>query len=343
MNDIEFTIADQIETVRKGFRHVVILGAGASKAACLDRPEKNQKKIPLMNELPDVIDLSNEIKDISVDFKTEGFEELFSRLYETEGNSPRLDEIERKIYDYFKKLEISDSPTIYDYLVLSLRNKDMIATFNWDPFLWQAYERNLKFTKDLPQLAFLHGNVAIGISKESMTFGPTGRLGLQTGKIFEPTRLLYPIGNKNYTDGAFIEDQWNLLSHFLGNNPSIVTIFGYRAPKTDIEAIRIMKEAWGITKIEHEFTRIEIINTEARDELIKTWDDFIFETHYEIYRDFFESSISLFPRRTGEVFNARFIEGRFYEEHVPPKFETLREMWQWYTPLIAAENSKLEN
>ena len=336
MYDIEFTLSDQINTVKKGFRHVVILGAGASKAACIDRPEKNGKLIPLMDDLPNIIDLSKELNDLSADFKNQNFEEMFSQLYKRERNSLRLEEIEKKIYEYFKTLELPDSPTIYDYLILSLRKKDLIATFNWDPFLWLAYKRNSKFTCDLPQLAFLHGNVAIGISEETMTFGPTGRINLQTGKPYIPTKLLYPIGNKNYTEDIFIKDQWGLLSYFL-KDPSIVTIFGYSAPKTDIEAIRMMKKAWGATKIKHQFTQFEIINIDDEDELVKTWNNFIFDTHYEIKKDFFESIISLFPRRTGEVFNARFIEGRFYEEHIPPRFETLQKMWQWYSPLLEIE------
>jgi hypothetical protein len=32
-------------------------------------------------------------------------------------------------------LELPDHPTVYDHLLLSLRKKDAIFTFNWDPFL----------------------------------------------------------------------------------------------------------------------------------------------------------------------------------------------------------------
>jgi hypothetical protein len=39
-------------------------------------------------------------------------------------------------------LKLPEEATIYDYLVLSLRSPDIIATFNWDPFLYQAFERN---------------------------------------------------------------------------------------------------------------------------------------------------------------------------------------------------------
>ena len=49
--------------------------------------------------------------------------------------------VEQRDAEYFSKLELPDHPTIYDYRLLSLRKKDVIATFNWDPFLWLACHR----------------------------------------------------------------------------------------------------------------------------------------------------------------------------------------------------------
>ncbi|MHA1748548.1 MAG: hypothetical protein ACTSXN_02865 [Promethearchaeota archaeon] len=46
---------------------------------------------------------------------------------------------------------MTESPTIYDYLILSLRKKDVIATFNWDPLLVQAAWKNRNF--DLPNIS----------------------------------------------------------------------------------------------------------------------------------------------------------------------------------------------
>lgn len=66
-------------------------------------------------------------------------------------------ELENRIYDYFNKFEIPDEPTIYDFLILSLTNKDLIATFNWDPLLTQAYQRCSNITRNLPELVFYMG------------------------------------------------------------------------------------------------------------------------------------------------------------------------------------------
>lgn len=338
MDDNVFKIKDQINTVNKSYSHVVILGAGASKASCKDRPEQNGMLLPLMNELPKIIDIDNELHDIPAYLRNANFEKTFSTLYDREAGSDRLKSIERKIYDYFSSLRLPDTPTIYDYLVLSLRKKDLVATFNWDPFLWQAFERNLKFTENLPQLAFLHGNVAIGISNETKTFGPNGYLDMRTGKPFEPTRLLYPIEHKDYNSDIYIKDQWNTLSQFL-KNPARVSIFGYSAPVSDIEAISIMKKAWGPPEKNQRLTQFEIIDIQSEATLKKSWKDFIFSHHYTVTNDFYKSSINKFPRRTGEVFYANYLEGKWLESNHPPRFKTLDEMWDWYKPLIEKESN----
>lgn len=338
MDDSVFKISDQIKTVNEGYRHVVILGAGASKASCIDNPERNGKQLPLMNDLPKIINLDKELLDLSPDLKNENFEKIFSTLFELEPNSERLKSIEKKIYAFFESLELPPHPTIYDYLILSLRKKDLIATFNWDPFLWQAYRRNLKLTENLPQIVFLHGNVAIGICEDSNTFGPNGYKSLKSGKPFIPTKLLYPVANKNYTSNNYIKNQWSALSHFL-KNPARVTIFGYSAPISDVEAINIMKEAWGNPEKDKQFTQLELIDIQSESKLTESWKNFIFSHHYEITNDFFKSSIVRFPRRTGEVFFANYLESKWYEENYPPRFKNHKEMWNWYLPFIEAEKS----
>jgi hypothetical protein len=331
-----FTKEEQIKTVKNGYRHVVILGAGASKASCIDNPEKNNKGLPLMNDLPKVIDLKEELSDLPDSLKNENFETIFSELFIKEGNSERLKSIEEKLYTYFENLELPDSPTIYDNLVLSLRDKDVIATFNWDPFLWQAYVRSMKVTKNLPNLLFLHGNVAIGVCEESKTFGPNGYLSLKSEKPFLPTKLLYPVGQKNYTSDTFIESQWKALSNVLETTARL-TIFGYSAPVSDLEAINMMKKAWGDPKTDKQFTQVEIIDIQTEEQILKSWDSFIHSHHYEATDNFFKSSIMRFPRRTGEVFHSNYLEGMFYEENYPPKFKSLEKLYEWYKNLISNE------
>jgi hypothetical protein len=104
-------------------------------------------------------------------------------------------------------LELPTEPTIYDSLVLALRPKDLIASFNWDPFLTQAFLRNNQIT-ELPNCAFLHGNVSIGYSAEDGRAGPAGARHRVTGNYYAPTPLLFPVTQKNYNHDPFIKQEW---------------------------------------------------------------------------------------------------------------------------------------
>ena len=212
MNNSNFTLEDQIKTVHEGNRHLVILGAGASKASCLDNSEKNGKHLPLMNNFINILQLNDLLKDYIEKYGDQNFELLFSKIYENNDQILALN-VENRIYIYFKDLQLPESPTIYDYLVLSLRKKDLIATFNWDPFLLQAYRRCSSVTKNLPSLAFLHGNVMVGFDEVSSTTGSIGTLCSKSNLLFQPSKLLYPIATKNYNETPFLRNQWGLLSH----------------------------------------------------------------------------------------------------------------------------------
>jgi hypothetical protein len=67
-------------------------------------------------------------------------------------------------------------------------------------------------------------------------------------------------------------------------------VFGYSAPKTDVEAVDLMKEAWGQVE-ERRLEQTEIIARPGadHDELHKTWDPFIHTHHYDIVESFYES------------------------------------------------------
>ncbi len=131
----------------------------------------------------------------------------------------------------FQQLQLPNSPTIYDHLILSLRETDLIATFNWDPFLMQTYHRNRYSGLSLPKFSFLHGSVNIGYCKKDNIYGLLGEdCGKCYEKLMQTTPLLYPIRNKNYSENFFISCQWNLLKRKL-KEAFMITIFGYGAPK----------------------------------------------------------------------------------------------------------------
>lgn len=130
--------------------HVVILGAGASLAA-FPNGDKNGRKVSGMDGF-----FENLGFDLNLDsHSSRNLEDIYINADEE-----LKDEIEYIIEEYFRRLKIPKTPTIYDQIVLGLRPKDLIASFNWDPFLVQAFVRN-KTQFNLPQIVFLHGNVAI--------------------------------------------------------------------------------------------------------------------------------------------------------------------------------------
>ena len=96
----------------------------------------------------------------------------------------------------------------------------------------------------MPRVIFLHGSVAVGYCKEHRRKGPRTSACPICGKPFTPTRLLYPVGQKDYTSDPFIKAEWDGLRSALRNAFSI-TVFGYGAPRSDTEAVGLMKEAWG--------------------------------------------------------------------------------------------------
>jgi len=91
------------------------------------------------------------------------------------------------------------------------------------------------------------------------------------------------------------------------------TIFGYSAPKTDVSAIALLKEAWGEVE-NRSLEEIEIIDIKSDEELRDTWKDFIHTHHYSCHKSFFDSSLGKFPRRTCEATFDRLMNVRFLDD-----------------------------
>lgn len=340
------TVEDGINQVYNGGGHVVILGAGASIASSNRNREKKGKKLPSMDNFIEIVGLEELIKNIPEKLRAINFETLYGNLHNWDPDSELLNSIEKKIYDYFVNMELPDEPTIYDYMVLSLRGKDLIATFNWDPFLYQAWNRNSKFTNDLPHLSFLHGNVAIGYSEEDKRCGPVGMQVRRDGGILEPTKLLYPIEQKNYSADEFISIEWERVKDWMSKDSGTVraTIFGYGAPMTDVEAVSLLNNSWG-TPDDRDMEQFEVIDITPEKELRKRWNGFIHSHHYDISNNYFDSSMALNPRRTSESYFSHYLplspsEAFRSPNPIPQNFTTLHDLWKWHEPIIEAEIKK---
>jgi hypothetical protein len=314
-------------------RHVVIIGAGASRAS-FPSGDANGNKLPLMSDFVETLQLQDLIDETGLEFPVNNFESIYSTLYKDKKLFNIQQKIESRISEYFSSLKLPEAPTLYDYLVLSLRSKDVIASFNWDPLLVQARQRNHGIA-NLPRLIFLHGNVSIGYCLIDRTAGLRGTACSQCNKQFEPSRLLYPIDQKNYHLDPFIDAQWIELQSDM-KNASMFTVFGYSAPTSDVSAIELLKDGWGNSK-DRNMEEIEFINIQAERTLIETWRDFVHTHHYSYSNDFFDSWIAKYPRRSIEAFAHMNYEANFVEDNPLPKFDELNKLKKWIQNLTQFE------
>ena len=330
-------VSQEIQKIRMGRPHVVILGAGCSKAA-VPQGDANGMRLPLMDDFLDVVrPVRVVLEGAGVPIEGKNFEEIYSSLVAA-GHSGVQNKVESLIFDYFAALSLPDHPTLYDHLLLSLREKDVIATFNWDPFLIQALRRNPLLSGRAPQFRFLHGNVMVGFCERDAIQGYAGTLCQRCGKRLARSRLLYPVAEKNYENDPMIAASWKQLRLDL-NHAFMVTVFGYGAPVSDKAATSLMQEALG-NPIQNQLKLFEIIDIKTREELLETWEPFIknYEYHYKIHQDFYCSYIARHPRRTGEAYIDQYLNGTWICNNPVPRELSFTDLWEWTNPLLEAEN-----
>lgn len=313
--------------------HVVILGAGASIATIPDG-DKQGRNLSTMNGFFDTLGYDLNLEARFGKEQSRNLEELYNVA-----DQELKDEMEYLIEEHFKRIKIPDSPTIYDQLLIGLRSKDLVATFNWDPLIIQAYIRNQN-EFNLPQIVFLHGNIAVYYCPNHPR-----KIGFESGlcphcnsRLVRPN-LLYPTNKKDYNQTLFLSRQWEILSAHL-QCARWVTIFGYSAPKTDIEAKNLMKKAWGSPQ-QRALEEIEFIDIKPQEQLDQDWHEFIHSHHRRTHKSFYDSHIAIFPRRTIEAYNEEILLGRILEYDEHPRFNRLEELWDYLRPLQQEEQRDL--
>lgn len=336
--DLDETSDDLTVDLSATLPHVVLLGAGASRAA-LPSGDRHGRTVPLLRDVANDLGLRDLFPDDLRDLATSNFEAAYSQL--SERGSDRVGEIDDAVRRHFQDLELPLDATLYDVLVLALRGKDAIFTFNWDPFLAQACQRLHAAgvrPDELPQLYFLHGNVAIGACPDRHEVGPVALSCSECGERYHPTRLLYPVEHKNYEDGQFIEHEWKSARQFF-RSAFVVTIFGYSAPDTDAEAVSLLQEAWGDPD-ERNMEQVELISRADADqvELRSRWDSFIHSHHYEIHGSFYDSRLCRSPRRSVEAAWSQYVYGK-WPRALPAAAPTgsVEDLVHQFQPLLDAE------
>lgn len=296
--------------------HLVILGAGASKDS-MPNGDAEGRPLPVMNEFISTLGLTDYIGRIEGVPKTDNIEEVYSWLANQEQFAEERFVVENEIREYFSNITLPNTLTKYDLLVLSLRQKDCIATFNWDGLLVQAYQRMQKITSDLPQMVFLHGNVEVGYCPKCNTYGYWFAKCHKCGEQLREVPLLYPVKNKNYQKDEFISEQWKILDDYI-SKAALITIYGYSAPKTDIEAINIIKKAFARLGTPRYFDIVEIIEHPKFDtkNISEAWLDLseMARDHLELRRSVFDSYMFKNPRRSLEFLHKNRIASSWWGE-----------------------------
>lgn len=304
--------------------HVVIVGAGASIAAC--KKDKNGKEVPALKNIHVVLGLTDELKKYNFsDEQMEDFEKLFSNINGKAEYKELQKKLEHEVCNYFSELQIPEGPTLYDYLILSLTQKDAIISFNWDPFLMQAYRRNID-VGNLPELIFPHGNSGVGLCYECKIKGYANCLCSGCFKELVQMPLLYPIGKKDYSSKPIIINEWNRAEDVLSRAAGI-TVYGYSAPVTDFEAVKLMKKANGISRIKDiaPFTIINLAENE-KDQREK-WSEFYDVSMVSYCNNFEETILWETPRVSLEtLFDAILQQQPRTVKKSFKKFSTLEEL-----------------
>jgi len=315
--------------------HVVVLGAGASRAAFPDS-DGSGRRIPVMNDLVPLTGVGELLEAAGIEWRNRNFEELYANLRSDDAHQEMADMLEKHVRSYFEAMRLPTHPCLYDHLLLSLRGKDVIATFNWDPFLLDAYRRNAH-VRGLPHVLFLHGCVRAGLCPTHHKAGWLGDCCRECGTPLEPVRLLFPLKDKQYSEDGFIAGQWHNLRIAL-QDAFILTILGYAAPVSDEEAVSVMKEAWHKVR-DRQIEQIELINIAPREELLRSWDAFFTRSHYDIRTSFYQSWCARHPRRSCEACWDQFMEMHVRRGSTIPLDADFVQLADWFHPLLEAERA----
>lgn len=316
--------------------HTVILGAGASVAAC-PHGDANGLALPVMQNLASVLKLEPLLKRSGlVCSRYANFELIYDELASSDQHRDLLRDIESRIRTYFASLRLPETVTGYDILLLSLRPKDIIATFNWDPLLLQAYDRN-RLLKRLPRVVFLHGNVYLGYCPKHRRKGYLTQTCNECDEPFLQSPLLFPITNKRYRDHPLLAGEWAELSSHL-EHTYLLTIFGYAAPTSDTAAREILLKAWN-TNETRELAQVEVIDILPRRQLHERWRDFIVRHHWSCLRRLCQTWLFRSPRRSCETFAFATLQQKPWATRRIPTFRRLDHFQEWIRPLLEEEQA----
>jgi hypothetical protein len=153
--------------------------------------------------------------------------------------------------------------------------------------------------------------------------------------------LLYPVGQKNYSANKYIKSEWDQLIHAI-KYAYYLTVFGYSAPVTDIDARDMMLNAL-VNNPSREFSEVDIIDIKSKDEIEDNWSDFFYSHHYGTDKTLKDSHLWYHPRRSCDAHASAYLMNTPWSENSFPEFKTIKAMHNWIEPLVNEEINEKKN
>ncbi len=105
------TAEQEIADLRPTRPHVVILGAGASCAAC-PSGDANGRRLPQMANFIELLHLGPIFDKTDLVYRCRNFEDVYSELFARPEYQHVREELELAVSDYFRKLQLPYAPNL---------------------------------------------------------------------------------------------------------------------------------------------------------------------------------------------------------------------------------------
>src|SRR3989304_6856193 len=102
MSDL-ITAAEESAQPQQVRPHLVILGAGASRAA-FPNGERHGRRLPLMADFAEIVPVGPILESTGIDWRRKNFEEVYSLLSENSDHRSVQNELEEAVLKYFSDL-----------------------------------------------------------------------------------------------------------------------------------------------------------------------------------------------------------------------------------------------
>ncbi|MBP5641041.1 MAG: hypothetical protein J6X55_16290 [Victivallales bacterium] len=284
-------MGDDLLQLMKKQPHIMLLGAGASVAVMKDLGLTAPS--PMKGFLKNA-GLEDCLKGVTLKTKSDNLEDIYQELCVSPEHKDICQKLELGIVEYMRGFHLPKGRlSIYERIILSMTGNDRIYSFNWDPLLPEAFANVLDAYRQwliptpqehLPEIHYLHGNVAVGYcaEHENLEDGFSGRKCTQCGKTYIDTELLYPNGKKVPTD-CYGKTVFNWFKEDLFRSP-FLTVFGYSAPDADNDYIADILSNWKGTQYGNLFFKhIEVIDIAHGNHLWRKWRPFYKDRSYFSY------------------------------------------------------------